>query len=330
MGSVALDPSRAQSPPPGRGGALLDVDGQQLARCFDRESFSLGHHFAENELFRSNRLAALAEALGPLGLVTHHAGTAQVDDGWDGLARRSKRVESVLEAIEQLSVAGAWIKITQLQRDPEYAALLDQLIREIDAFVSQDLARDITRMCATLFVSSPGAVTPYHADHETNFLFQLRGRKLFRVFDPADPEVMSPAEVEYFNLSGSVEYHDSAERKALTHSLAPGVGAHNPSGWPHWAKTLDEPSVSLSVNFCLRERDLRARVYQCNYFLRRAGIAPKPPGQSAVSDAVKKLALSTVWRIRRVKSVDELVRGHLRPIRGLVKACRYVGRVFRR
>lgn len=326
MISNSFAPARSAASLPRRG-TLLDVDSEEFKACFDRRSFLLRHRFAQHRLFEMERLATLAESLGPFGLVTHHAGTAQVDDGWHGLARRSKQVESVLEAINDLAVSGAWIKITQTQRDPEYAAFLDLVIREMSEILEQDLTKKITRMSATIFASSPGAVTPYHADHETNFLFQLRGKKLFYVFDAGDPEILSPAELEHFNVSGSVEYHKEAEAKATCHRLSTGLAAHNPNSWPHWAKTLDEPSIALSVNFCLRERDLRARVFQFNHYLRRLGIVPRPPGQSALSDGLKKLAFSSPWRGRAAKSVDEHVRGHLRSISWVIDGCRRVQRM---
>ena len=41
---------------------------------------------------------------------------------------------------------------------------------------------------ARIFVSSPGAVTPFHMDHEHNFILQIRGNKKLYTWDPMDPQ----------------------------------------------------------------------------------------------------------------------------------------------
>jgi hypothetical protein len=136
--------------------------------------------------------------------------------------------------------------------------------------------------------------------------------------------VNSEETLERFYALGDETYHADVARMAEVHELGPGVGVHQPSCWPHWVSTGSQPSVSLSVNFSLRERDLLARVHQCNYYLRRLGVDPVPPGRSTVRDELKKLVFASPPRRRPAASMDEHLRGHLRRVRAPLRVIRWI------
>ena len=48
----------------------------------------------------------------------------------------------------------------------------------------------------TIFVTSPGRITPYHMDGETNFLAQIHGTKLVYIYDGNDKAVLSDEDME--------------------------------------------------------------------------------------------------------------------------------------
>ncbi|TCG05386.1 transcriptional regulator, partial [Paraburkholderia steynii] len=56
----------------------------------------------------------------------------------------------------------------------------------------------------------------------------------------------------------------------------------------------DNISVTLSVNFQFID-SIRKDVYRANYYLRKLGINPTPPGRSAVRDRAKAMAFSTAY-----------------------------------
>ena len=58
--------------------------------------------------------------------------------------------------------------------------------------------------------------------------------------------------------------------------LVPGLAVHHPPLAPHWVKNEDRVSVSVSVNFCMRSLDHRAKIYQANRLLRSVGLATRP------------------------------------------------------
>jgi hypothetical protein len=60
-------------------------------------------------------------------------------------------------------------------------------------------------------------------------------------------------------------------------------------------------SISASVGFCLRFLDRRARVYQVNHYLRKAGIKPAAPGISRLRDNLKA---ATIGLFSNSKSTD--------------------------
>ena len=304
----------------------LIVPSPDFGLCFDQSSFSFEHALSGNPLFATKRLADLARQLQHKNNISYHSGDGDVHGGWGGLSRKPRPVASVFQAIERIQSSGAWIKISHAQELPEYAKLLDSLIEELSSLCRRPLRHEITRMSATIFISSAGAVTPYHMDHETNFLFQIRGRKSYNLFDARDAEVVPPAEIERFLASGGFLYRSEKQVRAKVYELEPGRGIHQPSCWPHWAKTGYEPSVSLSFNFCLRDRDETARVHQYNYYLRRLGLSPLPPGRSRVRDRLKQLAWASFPRNRPAKSIDDHLRGHLRRIEAPLDVIRWVKR----
>jgi len=95
--------------------------------------------------------------------------------------------------------------------------------------------------CGWVFLSSPGAETPYHRDHEKTFLFQIRGAKSLSVFDPKDPLVVSASENETFPqcvyaARDGLPARNRAEAKVFT--ISPGMGLYMPFS----AATLGEES----------------------------------------------------------------------------------------
>src|SRR5215813_3710147 len=52
-----------------------------------------------------------------------------------------------------------------------------------------------------IFVSSPNAVTPFHMDHEHNFIMQIRGTKRLYTWEPFDRETVSERGQELFHDS---------------------------------------------------------------------------------------------------------------------------------
>jgi hypothetical protein len=194
------------------------------------------------------------------------------------------------ETIRQLGEAGAWLKITSANAvDPAYEALLQQLLQEIEALAAVPLRQEITWSTLTVFMASPHIVTPYHIDHESNFLFQISGQKQLTLFDPNDRGLLSENEIENFYRGDfeAAQWREELQLRGSAYQLVPGAVVHHPPLAPHWVQNGDNISISVSIGFCMQSLDRRARIYQVNHFLRRFGLQPSPPGRSRLRDRIK-------------------------------------------
>src|SRR6185437_15854277 len=128
----------------------------------------------------------------------------------------------------------------------------------------------------------------YHIDKECSLLLQVHGNKTIHVFDQNDREVLTELELERFWSvdNNAAIYKPEYQGRAKTFLLEPGKAVHIPINAPHWLQNGDDISVSINQNFEYRNERL-ANIYRANYYARRMGLAPLPPGQSAVRDRIK-------------------------------------------
>ena len=91
--------------------------------------------------------------------------------------------------------------------------------------------------------------------------------------------------------------------------LTPGVAVHHPPLAPHWVRNGDNVSVSVSIGFCTRTLDRRAKVYQFNSFMRRAGLVSARPSQSDFRDRWKAAGLEMATKSNSVSREDILFSG---------------------
>jgi hypothetical protein len=219
----------------------------------------------------------------------------------------------VEEALHRIETCGAWVTLHQAQKDPEYGALFYDCMREFESLTGVDFRKVMKVEDALIFITSPRRVTPYHIDRECNFLLQIRGEKNLYVFDRNDSDVLPVAEVERFWAvdNNAAVYKPQFQSRATTYRLAPGNGVHIPVNNPHWVQNDDNVSISLSVNFTWNDWE-RANVHRANFLLRKLGISPRPPKQSALVDAAKNVLISTSYM-----PAFNMARGSVRLLRRL-------------
>jgi hypothetical protein len=266
----------------------IDFQSDQVRTSLNRRSFAVRHNLSEHPLFALPRLIELARATADHRPECLHfeAGRKDVGQGFDQTPTIHWPVD---ETIRRMENAGAWIVVRHADREPEYAHLLEECIEELLENAEPDLRRNIAGREVTVFITSPGFLTPYHIDRECNFLLQLRGEKTIHIFDGTDAEVVTQPEVERLwtgDYSAGI-YKPQFQERAWPFRLKPGNGVHIPVHHPHWLQNDDNVSVSLSVNFLFRD-SLAGNLYRANHFLRRAGITPLPPGRSRVRDSLKR------------------------------------------
>jgi hypothetical protein len=288
---------------------IFAADSPAFRDQFNREPFAFTHQLADHPLFDLPRLATLAQTLiekGPEN-VRWQVSDAGVDEKWNVPSKGQG--EGVSEAIANLDRSGSWVLLYRVQNDPEYKAMLDSIMAELETVTGRTLGPDVTWKDAYIFMASPHAVTPYHIDHESTFLFQIHGHRLANIWNPDDRSVLTDTEIEdYYNGNVSAaDYREENQSKAHVFEMAQGTGVHHPVRSPHWFKNGETYSIALGVHFCLREYDKEARIYQVNGWLRRFGLRPKPPGRSRWSDRAK-MSIVGLFAKRSPKNKFELLR----------------------
>jgi hypothetical protein len=301
--------------PTAPGSAVFVADAESFRQAYNQHSFAFEHRLAGHPLFAIPRLADTAQAIIDRGdgggFVVFDAKAFATASGFGMPSRRDRLAETV----RRLAEGGSWLKLVSVnETDPAYAEVLQQVIRDVSELTGRDLAAEITWSGLTVFMTSPNATTPYHIDHEPNFLLQVHGEKDICLFDQNDREVLSEANIERFYCGDpqAAHYNPDLQSRGIMYRLVPGRAVHHPPLAPHWVKNGDNVSVSVSVSFCTRSLDHRAKVYQANRLLRSIGLRPARPGQSPLRDRLKAAGLEIATKPHAVSREDILFSGFRR------------------
>jgi hypothetical protein len=277
--------------------ALLDLEPRAFTAHFERRAFPIGHRLSAHPLFALERLLELARRL-PADRIEYNAGDLGVSQDPRATPRTGLSAEETLRRIEH---CGSWLVLKNVELDPGYAALLGGCLAELRAH-TEPRAPGMRLAQGFVFVSSPGAVTPFHIDPEHNFLLQIHGCKTIHVFEPADRAVLAEEDLERFYTGAhrNLALREAWRARARPFALGPGAGVHVPVTAPHWVQNGQAVSVSFSVTFRSRVSERRAQVYAMNARLRRRGLRPAPYGAGALRDLLKQWSHRLLRRAGRV------------------------------
>jgi hypothetical protein len=303
-------------------GRFFPAEEQQTFRTnFNRASFRFSHLLAGHPLFQMDRLVRLATEVKthPLARpdeVYFDAGDIKVTQLWRDTPKPEMSPE---EAIQRIETAGAWMLIRRAELIDEYRIILDECMREIQGLVGIDLDAVMQVKNAIVFITSPCRITTYHIDRECNFLLQISGDKSISIFDKTDRLVLPETELEsYWAVdNNAAKYKPELQSRANVYELVAGQGVHIPVNAPHWVQNGNSPSVSLSVNFEFKGRE-KSDVYRANYYLRRLGLRPTPPGQSELKDAIKRSVVLPA--VQRARTTTKKLRERIAVVSGASRA----------
>jgi hypothetical protein len=285
---------------------LLALDEAAFATHFERRPFKIAHDLASHPLLQLPRLIQYAQSLDRP--ILYFRGDLAINQAVaTGGARRTfidKRLArpalTAPEVLEQIETCGAWMHLRDVGTNPAYAALLAQLMEELRD-PAQQMAPGISGPRADIFVSSPGAITPFHLDEEHNFLLQIRGMKTLHIADGFNPVVIDPGTLRAF-FAGNGElapYSEHLEQHAVRVELCPGEGVHIPACHPHWVRNGGEVSISLGLLWYSDSIARRRFLYRVNRWMERCGLEPAPPGHHPVVDMIKVLPVTVRRWLRR-------------------------------
>jgi hypothetical protein len=278
---------------------LLEIDRDTFRTHFNRKPFLFRHHVSDHPLFRLTRLAELASTLPP-SIVEYNAGKIPVSlPDWENTPYTGLSAEETVRRIEE---CGSWLVLKRAEAAPDCLRVLNDVLDEIEP-LSEAIEPGMREREGAVFVTSPGSVTPYHMDHEINFLLQIRGSKTVSVFSASDRDVLSELELEkHFSgpaIHRNMAFHERYQKRATVFELRAGYGLHIPTTDPHWIKNGDGVSISFSAAFKTRASLHRGAVYRLNGQLRKVGLRPAPYGNGVLRDAMKYQVSRMVGRAQR-------------------------------
>jgi mannose-6-phosphate isomerase-like protein (cupin superfamily) len=272
------------------------ADRARFRDLYPQQPGAFRHGLIGHPLLTLESLVGLATRLGPKH-VEYNEGDLPYGVAPEKVSRNGLSPEETIRRIEE---CGSWMVLKNVDRDPAYRALLDEALGEMAEVVEPVSGEMLTRV-GFIFVSSPGAVTPFHLDPEHNILLQIRGSKTMMVVR-GDEEVVPHEKHEAYHVGGhrNVPWRDEYEARGHRFELAPGDAVHVPLMWPHWVKNGLEPSISFSVTWKSEWVYQEADVRGMNHLLRRIGLDPRPPAPFPRRNTGKAFAYRAIRKARRI------------------------------
>lgn len=255
---------------------------------------ALTHTLADHPLLQIEALIELGKRQQARKLVRTHSADATAGTSFADAPNLHPNAKSAAETLADVGRARAWTSLLNVQADPTYRAFVDRVLDDVRPVVDR---RD-PGMCyraGWIFITSPGAVTPFHIDHEHNFILQISGRKRLYTWDHRDRVAVPERGQEQFHDQHSragVVWREELRDRAQIFDLAPGMGGYMPSTTPHMVENGDGPSVTISFTYYTDATRQRELLYRGNARLRRLGLSPHPVGESPTRDRAKYAVLT--------------------------------------
>ncbi len=282
---------------------LIQCDSDIFTQNLNRLPHEITHSLTGNPLFELPKLVELADKVARRSNPHLPAGDVYFNDGRVEAGEKPVRPDlpqtAAVDLIREIETKQAWIILKHVEREEAYREVLEGCIRDILELSGRELMRKIKWFEAIIFVTSPNRVTEYHIDREVSWILQIHGDKDIHLFDRADKDIVPDEELEiYWTVDNrGARYKPEYESRAMVYQMRPGTGVHIPINTPHWLQNKNNVSVTLNVNFQFRDQ-YWANLYRANYYLRRAGITPNPPGAHPASDRLKSLAFTAAQRAK--------------------------------
>jgi len=278
------------------------ADRALFARNFDRKPFQFRHALDQHPAFQ---LGALLHAAERLSKDPKTAGKSHFESGspdrnaWFGARPEG---QTLVDALASIECGQNWVILKRIHEDPEYRNILMQLVPQLSEVAGVDISKVYYDPTMTIFITSPGRITPYHMDGETNFLAQIHGTKLVYIYDGLDQNVLTTEKLEKYwtgNLP-KIDYPENLPHGHWQYKLAPGNGVFNPAIFPHWLQNGDEVSVSVSMNF-KRRHNSSIGAHRFNHFARKFGMHPEAPGRNKSVDRAKEMFFGRAYEFAKAR-----------------------------
>ncbi len=250
---------------------------------------AVSHRLRDHPLLQLEALVELGRRLEARRLVRTHSDAATAGSSFADAPKLHPNRRGAADTLASIADAHAWMSLLNVQADPLYRTLVDEVLDAVRPLVEPHDPGMCFR-AGWIFVSSPGAVTPFHIDHEHNVILQVAGRKRLYTWDPLDRAVVSERAQELFHERHSrelVTWDDAFRARARVFELEPGQGGYMPSTSPHMVENGDAPSITVSFTYYTDATRRRQLLYRGNARMRALGLSPRPVGESPARDRTK-------------------------------------------
>ena len=249
-----------------------------FADNFYQAPFEFRHTLHEHPAFQLPALLAAAERINanPKTAAQAHFESGTPDrNAWFGARPEGT---TLVDALASIKDGKNWVILKRIHEDAVYKDVLDCLIPQLSDLAGMEIAKMFYDPTMTIFITSPGRITPYHMDGETNFLAQIHGTKKAYIYDGHDESVLAAHDLERYWTGHlpKIDYPETLPHGHWQYTLEPGNGVFNPAIFPHWLQNGDDISISVSINFKRRNNE-EIGAHRMNHYLRRAGLKPKAP-----------------------------------------------------
>lgn len=248
----------------------------------------VAHTLGEHYLLQADQLLELGKRLDEQGRVRTHSNDVTAGTPFNDAPSLHPNRKSARDTIARIREAAAWTSLLNVQSDPTYRKLVDEVLDELKPQVE----RQDPGMCyraGWIFITSPRTVTPFHMDKEHNFIMQVHGRKTLYVWDHRDTEVVSELardRFHRFHKRDLVVWKDEFKSRAHIFHLEPGVGAYMPSTSPHMVENGDDASITISFTYYTDATRRDSLLHTAHDWMRDRGMNPQAVGASPASDSL--------------------------------------------
>ncbi len=238
---------------------------EAFAAAYPDRHQRMTHNLVGHPLFTREAIAALAERH-PQELMEYNLGTMPIGINPEDTPQNGLTVAETIRTIEENK---SWIVIKNVERDPAYGRVFEEMLAELEPIVSKVTGAMEHKQCY-LFFTSPGSITPFHMDPEHNILLQIEGPKTMNVFPVADPEMVPPEQSESFHAGGhrNLKWDEKFLQKMDAVLLQPGEAVLMPVKAPHYVQNGDQVSISFSITWRSERSVAEGELHSFNRMLR--------------------------------------------------------------
>ena len=278
----------------------FNLDGTSNLKNLGNEGGIFTHSLVDHPLLQMDEIRKLVKRT-PKHQISFSAGKKpeSADIGSSHIHHKSEH--TIEYAIDNMENADAFLFIDSPEKDPKFNQLFQDIKFDLDAFC-QKSGYHLWEARLFLFVSSPGAITPYHLDHQHTLLAQIKGTKTLNLWPAFNYDLTPPHELEVFcsRITRKFQMRDKLEHLRKPYKMVPGEGVYLPFLAPHSVQNNDDVSISLSMIFNTFESQKIWNSFRINHILRnRLNLSPTLPGLKPWLDELKHQSIRTIDRLER-------------------------------